>query len=84
MEFHSSRSPVAVFPSPYFSDSVRHLQQAHFKAFAYVLICNTLFFTSVLQPSVRKTHNSGRKHRDNVRAYYEKWVEKNIPGGMVT
>eukprot|EP00123_Amoebidium_parasiticum_P001136 comp12170_c0_seq1/m.6930 comp12170_c0_seq1/g.6930 ORF comp12170_c0_seq1/g.6930 comp12170_c0_seq1/m.6930 type:complete len:122 (-) comp12170_c0_seq1:85-450(-) len=25
--------------------------------------------------SVRKTHNQGRKHRDNVRAYYQKWVE---------
>eukprot|EP00041_Stephanoeca_diplocostata_P007229 m.101097 g.101097 ORF g.101097 m.101097 type:complete len:153 (-) comp16792_c0_seq1:394-852(-) len=33
--------------------------------------------------SVRKTHNSGRKHKDNVRAYYEKWVDENIPGGMV-
>ncbi|XP_062507499.1 U1 small nuclear ribonucleoprotein C-like [Corticium candelabrum] len=27
-------------------------------------------------PSVRKTHNHGRKHRDNVRLYYTKWVEE--------
>ncbi|XP_065846709.1 U1 small nuclear ribonucleoprotein C-like [Oscarella lobularis] len=26
-------------------------------------------------PSVRKTHNSGRKHKDNVRIYYTRWME---------
>lgn len=25
--------------------------------------------------SVRKTHNGGRKHKDNVRAYYQAWLE---------
>jgi len=26
-------------------------------------------------PSVRKTHNNGRKHKDNVKFYYSKWME---------
>ncbi|KAK0400470.1 hypothetical protein QR680_015264 [Steinernema hermaphroditum] len=26
-------------------------------------------------PSVRKTHNGGRKHKENVRFYYQKWME---------
>ncbi|XKL65249.1 hypothetical protein PGB90_008669 [Kerria lacca] len=26
-------------------------------------------------PSVRKTHCQGRKHKDNVRFYYQKWME---------
>jgi len=26
-------------------------------------------------PSVRKTHNGGRKHKENVRIYYTKWME---------
>jgi len=24
---------------------------------------------------VRKTHNEGRKHKDNVKFYYAKWME---------
>merc|ERR1712243_280233 len=27
-------------------------------------------------PSVRKTHCGGRKHKDNVRMYYQNWVEE--------
>ncbi|KAL1778404.1 U1 small nuclear ribonucleoprotein C [Sigmodon hispidus] len=27
-------------------------------------------------PSVRKTHCSGRKHKENVKDYYQKWMEK--------
>ncbi|KAL9979359.1 hypothetical protein ACROYT_G017012 [Oculina patagonica] len=27
-------------------------------------------------PSVRKTHNGGRKHKENVRFYYTKWMEE--------
>ncbi|XP_014662771.1 PREDICTED: U1 small nuclear ribonucleoprotein C-like [Priapulus caudatus] len=27
-------------------------------------------------PSVRKTHCSGRKHKDNVRIYYQNWMEE--------
>lgn len=27
-------------------------------------------------PSVRKTHNGGRKHKDNVRLYYMNWLEE--------
>ncbi|XP_055328873.1 U1 small nuclear ribonucleoprotein C-like [Paramacrobiotus metropolitanus] len=27
-------------------------------------------------PSVRKTHCSGRKHKDNVKIYYQKWMEE--------
>lgn len=26
-------------------------------------------------PSVRKTHCTGRKHKDNVKFYYQKWME---------
>merc|ERR1711997_420897 len=26
-------------------------------------------------PSVRKTHCSGRKHKENVKFYYQKWME---------
>ncbi|GBM73353.1 U1 small nuclear ribonucleoprotein C [Araneus ventricosus] len=26
-------------------------------------------------PSVRKTHCNGRKHKDNVKFYYQKWME---------
>lgn len=29
-------------------------------------------------PSVRKTHCAGRKHKENVKFYYEKWYEQNI------
>lgn len=29
-------------------------------------------------PSVRKTHCAGRKHRENVKFYYEKWYEQNM------
>jgi U1 small nuclear ribonucleoprotein C len=28
-----------------------------------------------LQPSVRKTHCAGRKHKDNVKFFYQKWME---------
>lgn len=28
------------------------------------------------QPSVRKTHNGGRKHKENVRLYYQTWMEQ--------
>ncbi|XP_078485851.1 U1 small nuclear ribonucleoprotein C [Ciona intestinalis] len=27
-------------------------------------------------PSVRKTHCSGRKHKDNVKMYYQTWMEE--------
>ncbi|XP_054720189.1 U1 small nuclear ribonucleoprotein C-like isoform X2 [Uloborus diversus] len=27
-------------------------------------------------PSVRKTHCNGRKHKDNVKFYYQKWMEE--------
>lgn len=27
-------------------------------------------------PSVRKTHNGGKKHKDSVRLYYTKWIEE--------
>ncbi|KAH8034967.1 hypothetical protein HPB51_003808 [Rhipicephalus microplus] len=28
------------------------------------------------QPSVRKTHCNGRKHKENVKFYYQKWMEE--------
>jgi U1 small nuclear ribonucleoprotein C len=27
-------------------------------------------------PSVRKTHNGGRKHKENVRMFYQGWMEQ--------
>ncbi|EDV21424.1 uncharacterized protein TRIADDRAFT_9459, partial [Trichoplax adhaerens] len=38
--------------------------------------CDT--FLTHDSPSVRKTHNSGRKHKDNVRLYYQQWYDENI------
>ncbi len=32
----------------------------------------------VFQPSVRKTHCNGRKHKENVRDYYQKWLEEQV------
>ena len=32
----------------------------------------------LFQPSVRKTHCSGRKHKENVRLYYQKWLEEQV------
>jgi len=29
-------------------------------------------------PSVRKTHCTGRKHKDNVKFYYQKWMEEQV------
>ncbi|KER32328.1 hypothetical protein T265_01556 [Opisthorchis viverrini] len=29
-------------------------------------------------PSVRKTHCGGRNHKDNVRDYYQKWLEEQV------
>ncbi|CAH1786779.1 unnamed protein product [Owenia fusiformis] len=29
-------------------------------------------------PSVRKTHCSGRKHKENVKLYYQKWLEDQV------
>ena len=36
----------------------------------------TSYISLCFQPSVRKTHNGGRKHKDNVRFYYTKWMEE--------
>ena len=35
--------------------------------------CDT--FLTHDSPSVRKTHCSGRKHKENVKFYYQKWME---------
>ncbi|CAH8624345.1 unnamed protein product [Dicrocoelium dendriticum] len=29
-------------------------------------------------PSVRKTHCGGRNHKDNVKEYYQKWLEEQV------
>ena len=29
-------------------------------------------------PSVRKTHCAGRKHKENVKFYYQKWMEDQV------
>merc|ERR1711990_161506 len=40
----------------------------------YCDYCDT--FLTHDSPSVRKTHNAGRKHKDNVRTFYQEWLEK--------
>lgn len=51
-------------------DSVRtyHLEMSRIKKLNLLFIFN-------LQPSVRKTHCNGRKHKENVKFYYQKWME---------
>jgi|UniRef100_A0AC35FM84 U1 small nuclear ribonucleoprotein C len=39
----------------------------------YCDYCDT--FLTHDSPSVRKTHNGGRKHKENVRMYYQSWME---------
>ena len=34
-------------------------------------------------PSVRKTHCAGRKHKENVKFYYQKWMEDQVRWGVV-
>jgi U1 small nuclear ribonucleoprotein C len=38
----------------------------------YCDYCDT--FLTHDSPSVRKTHNGGRKHKENVRMYYQEWM----------
>ena len=40
----------------------------------YCDYCDT--FLTHDSPSVRKTHNGGRKHKENVRMYYQTWMEE--------
>ncbi|CAF0887233.1 unnamed protein product [Rotaria sordida] len=40
----------------------------------YCDYCDT--FLTHDSPSVRKTHCQGRKHKENVRDYYQKWMEE--------
>lgn len=45
------------------------------------LLCWLLFCLSsilLFQPSVRKTHCGGRKHKENVCTYYQKWLEDQV------
>uniref|UniRef100_A0A2K6LMY2 U1 small nuclear ribonucleoprotein C n=1 Tax=Rhinopithecus bieti TaxID=61621 RepID=A0A2K6LMY2_RHIBE len=41
---------------------------------SYCDYCNT--YLTHDSPSVRKTHCSGRKHKENVKDYYQKWMEE--------
>lgn len=34
---------------------------------------------AAMQASVRKTHNTGRKHKDAVIAYYKQWLDDATP-----
>ncbi|KAL8609072.1 hypothetical protein ACOMHN_033665 [Nucella lapillus] len=42
----------------------------------YCDYCDT--FLTHDSPSVRKTHCNGRKHKENVRMYYQKWLEEQV------
>lgn len=50
--------------------SISHL------CFAPIECAQICSISSPLQPSVRKTHCSGRKHKENVKDYYQKWMEE--------
>jgi len=39
---------------------------------------NIWYVVFLLQPSVRKTHCGGRKHKENVCVYYQKWLEEQV------
>uniref|UniRef100_A0A8B9M0U9 Small nuclear ribonucleoprotein polypeptide C n=1 Tax=Accipiter nisus TaxID=211598 RepID=A0A8B9M0U9_9AVES len=44
--------------------------------YRYCFLPFTLGLRHLSQPSVRKTHCSGRKHKENVKDYYQKWMEE--------
>ena len=39
-------------------------------------LVNEFLLLGFAKPSVRKTHCTGRKHKENVRDYYQKWMEE--------
>ncbi|XP_064029674.1 U1 small nuclear ribonucleoprotein C isoform X2 [Pogoniulus pusillus] len=49
-------------------------QRAEGVATFYCDYCDT--YLTHDSPSVRKTHCSGRKHKENVKDYYQKWMEE--------
>ena len=53
------------------------LELQHLDSFLSLpMLTNLVYCFSNSQPSVRKTHNGGRKHKENVRFYYTKWMEE--------
>ena len=47
-----------------------------------VTVVRHCFLCLSLQPSVRKTHNSGRKHKESVKLYYMNWLEQEAQNMM--
>lgn len=45
-------------------------------AWSFPISSSLITFLCLFQPSVRKTHCSGRKHKENVKDYYQKWMEE--------
>ena len=54
-------------------DRVANSLQSNMPKF-YCDYCDT--YLTHDSPSVRKTHCSGRKHKENVKDYYQKWMEE--------
>ena len=56
-----------------FGDGVANGLQSNMPKF-YCDYCDT--YLTHDSPSVRKTHCSGRKHKENVKDYYQKWMKE--------
>uniref|UniRef100_K1PNT8 U1 small nuclear ribonucleoprotein C n=1 Tax=Magallana gigas TaxID=29159 RepID=K1PNT8_MAGGI len=50
----------------------------YFQTRSLQVICPLKAVDSDEYPSVRKTHCNGRKHKENVRLYYQKWLEEQV------
>merc|ERR1712020_96022 len=57
-----------------FSYKVRNFSQVSIMPKYYCDYCDT--YLTHDSPSVRKTHCAGRKHKENVKFYYQKWIEE--------
>uniref|UniRef100_A0A8C4QQJ0 Small nuclear ribonucleoprotein polypeptide C n=1 Tax=Eptatretus burgeri TaxID=7764 RepID=A0A8C4QQJ0_EPTBU len=53
-----------------------HFASPTFDIEEFVCLFFNFITLSLPQPSVRKTHCGGRKHKENVRDFYQKWMEE--------
>ena len=71
--FHSMTP--AVIKSSLFNDTGMPSLHGHKRTNRSLKLKIQLF---LFQPSVRKTHCGGRKHKENVCTYYQKWLEDQV------
>ncbi|KAM9595191.1 U1 small nuclear ribonucleoprotein C isoform 1-T1 [Morphnus guianensis] len=78
--FCPSRAAVGALSPPYAAVAVVLREPPEVKRWKaslrefYCDYCDT--YLTHDSPSVRKTHCSGRKHKENVKDYYQKWMEE--------